>query len=104
MGRALKSDETRDSVWQKKSAADRQAIYRLAVVRRREIQTRWDARQVAQAKVTRPSNVKPTRKPAKVVKSKSSRPPPWYGSYGLVVEVDTGLYCLSVCIFVQFLF
>ncbi|KAG4429144.1 hypothetical protein IFR05_015373 [Cadophora sp. M221] len=83
MGRAMKSDETRNGVWQKKSAADRQAIYRLAIVQRREIQVRWDARQVTQAKATRTSRVKPTKKPAKVVKSKSSNPPSGYGrSYG----------------------
>ena len=49
MGRALKSNEARDGVWQNESQADRQAIYRLAVVQKKEIQSRWEARQVVQA-------------------------------------------------------
>ncbi|KAK0100258.1 hypothetical protein ONS96_007541 [Cadophora gregata f. sp. sojae] len=89
MGRALKSNETRDGVWQMKLRADRQAIYRLAAVQKKEIQARWEARQVvqarAQAQASKQSKVKAkaATKPAKVSKvGKSSRfPRGGYASY-----------------------
>ncbi|KAK0126634.1 hypothetical protein ONS95_008220 [Cadophora gregata] len=89
MGRALKSNETRDGVWQMKLRADRQAIYRLAAVQKKEIQARWEARQVvqarAQAQASKQSKVKAKAgtKPAKVSKvGKSSRfPRGGYASY-----------------------
>ncbi|KAL2072751.1 hypothetical protein VTL71DRAFT_12094 [Oculimacula yallundae] len=47
MGRALKAGETRDAIWANKSDKDREAIWRLAVVQKKEIQDRWDAKERA---------------------------------------------------------
>lgn len=82
MGRALKSNETRDGVWQNRSQADRQAIYRLAVIQKKEIQSRWEARQVVQARAAKSTKAKAAKKTAKTNKiGKSSQLPRGYASY-----------------------